>query len=200
MIWDGAGASKLRTMQRKTFPHWRILVTICSLLVLLTHQDALGARNEASEYQAKTALLYNFAKLATWPPEAFTNGDSTFVFAILGPNPFGTALELIRGKSMHGRSIEIRQYNSVAEFQSCQVLFCSPDSLNELRQKYPSRFAKGHTLTVGQVDGFARMGGILHLTFVEDHLAFLVNLRAARRAQIEISASLLNLAVEVIED
>jgi hypothetical protein len=200
LIWDGAGASKPQTMQRKTFLYWRILVTICSLLVLFAHQDTLAARNEADEYQAKMALLFNFAKLATWPPEAFTNGDSTFVFAILGPNPFGTALELIRGKSMHGRSIEISQYNSVAEFQSCQVLFSSPDSLNELRQKYPTRFAKGHPLTVGQVDGFARMGGILHLTFVEDHLAFLVNLSAARRAQIEISASLLNLAVEVIED
>lgn len=187
-------------MQRKIFPHWRVLVKICSLLVLLTHQDTLGARNEASEYQAKAALLYNFAKLATWPPAAFANGDSTFVFAVLGPNPFGAALELLRGKNMHGRPIEVRHYNNIAEFQSCQVLFCSPNNLNELRQKYPTRFAKGHTLTVGQVDGFARMGGILHLTFVEDHLAFLVNLSAARRAQIEISASLLNLAIEVIED
>lgn len=200
MTWAGAGAFKLLIMLRKTFQHGRALLGVCLLLALSTHQSALGARNEAGEYQAKAALLYNFAKLATWPPEAFTNGDSTFVFAILGPNPFGAALELIRGKSMHGRPIEIRQYRNVAEFRSCQVLFCSPDSLRELQQKYPAHFATGHILTVGQADSFTRIGGILHLTFEDDHLAFLVNLSAARRAQIEISSSLLNLAIEVIED
>jgi hypothetical protein len=165
---------------------------------LCTHQDALGARNEAEEYQAKAALLFNFAKLSSWPPEAFSKNDSTFVFAILGPNPFGSALELIRGKSMHGRPIEIRSYKNVDEFRPCQVLFSSPDSLNKLRQVHPTLVETGHVLTVGQADKFAREGGILHLTFEDDHLAFIVNLGSARRAQIEISASLLNLALEVI--
>ncbi len=187
-------------MRIHTFLQWRILISTWLVLTCYPHQDAFAAGNEAGEYQAKVALLFNFAKLASWPPEAFTTGDSTFVFAILGPNPFGSALDLIRGKSMHGRPIEIRYYNSVAEFQPCQVLFCSPDSLHRLRQQHSASFAMRHVLSVGQASDFARMGGILHLTFEDDHLAFIVNLSAARHAQIEISANLLSLAVEVIED
>lgn len=54
-------------------------------------------------------------------------------------------------------------------------------------------------LTVGQKDPFAHSGGILYLTFAEDHLAFVVNLGAARRTGLDISASLLSLALDVIE-
>ena len=46
---------------------------------------------------------------------------------------------------------------------------------------------------------FAHNGGILYLTFAEDHLAFVINLGAARRTGLDISASLLSLALDVIE-
>jgi hypothetical protein len=187
-------------MQTKMRQYWRIFVCIWLLVFLGSHQDAFGSRKKAEEYQAKTALLFNFAKLSNWPSEAFADGDSTFIFATLGPNPFGSALSVIRGKSMHGRPIEVQHYGSVDDFQPCQVLFTSSDSLSKLRQLHPELFERGHMLTVGEADEFARMGGILHLTFDEDRLAFIVNLGSARHAKIEISASLLNLAIEIVEN
>ncbi|MFT5087628.1 MAG: hypothetical protein ACI8PG_001988 [Planctomycetota bacterium] len=185
-------------MQTKMLQYWSTFVCIWLLVFFGTHQEAFGSRKKAEEYQAKTALLFNFAKLSNWPPEAFADGDSTFIFAVLGPNPFGSSLELIRGKNMHGRRIEVQHYNSVDDFQPCQVLFTSSDSLSQLRQLHSDLFERGHVLTVGQADEFARMGGILHLTFEDDRLAFIVNLGSARQAQIEISASLLNLAIEIV--
>ena len=90
-----------------------------------------------------------------------------FVFAILGSNPFGRSLQLIPGKSMHGRPIEVRHYPSIGDFKPCQVLFCSPEDLRRLKDQYPDQLRQGHVLTVGQKDPFAHSGGILYLTFLK---------------------------------
>ena len=137
--------------------------------------------------------------MVNWPAGAFAAAADPFVFAILGSNPFGRSLQLIQGKSMHGRPIEVRHYPSIGDFKPCQVLFCSPEDLRRLKDQYPDQLRQGHVLTVGQKDPFAHSGGILYLTFAEDHLAFVVNLGAARRTGLDISASLLSLALDVIE-
>ena len=170
-----------------------------ALLLFYPYSGAAGRLDEADEYQAKTALLYNFAKLVTWPEDAFGAADAPFVFAILGSNPFGRSMQLIEGKRMHGRPIEVRHYPTVADFKSCQVLFCSPKDLQKLKGQHPKQLRQGHVLIVGQKDPFAHNGGILYLTFAEDHLAFVINLGAARRTGLDISASLLSLALYVIE-
>lgn len=179
--------------------HYKWVTPLVALLLLYPYSGAAGRLDEAEEYQAKAALLYNFAKLVTWPEDSFGAADAPFVFAILGQNPFGHALKLIQGKSMHGRPIEIRHYPTITDFKPCQVLFCSPKDLRQLKAQYPEQLRAGHVLTVGQQDPFAHNGGILYLTFVENHLAFIINLGAARRTGLDISASLLSLALDVIE-
>ena len=64
----------------------------------------------------------------------------------------------------------------------------------------PGLIDENHILTVGEKAGFAKDGGILLLTFEDDHLAFVVNIDASRKAGIEISANLLRLATMVIEE
>ena len=107
------------------------------------YSGAAGRLDEADEYQAKTALLYNFAKLVNWPAGAFAAAADPFVFAILGSNPFGRSLQLIQGKSMHGRPIEVRHYPSIGDFKPCQVLFCSPETYVDSKSNIPINYAKG---------------------------------------------------------
>ena len=49
-----------------------------ALLLFYPYSGAAGRLDEADEYQAKTALLYNFAKLVTWPEDAFGAADAPF--------------------------------------------------------------------------------------------------------------------------
>lgn len=168
--------------------------------LLFCGQRAAIADSDVGEYQAKTALIYNFAKLVRWPDNAFADGDSPFVFAFLSPDTLGAAPQMIRGKRIHGRSLEVRYYRDVQSVEQGHVLFCSPDSLRKLREVVPDLPALDHVLTVGQTGDFAQRGGILDLTFDEDHLAFIVNLAAARNTDLDISANLLKLASKVIED
>ena len=73
--------------------------------------------------------------------------------------------------------------------------------LIELIQKErPGLLHRLSILTVGSGKGFVESGGILQLDFVDDHLAFKINIGAARKSQIEVSSNLLKLATDIIGD
>lgn len=174
-------------------------IFILTLLVFLyISQEICLAENpdEAKEYEAKAALLYNFAKFVTWPDTAFKNSKSPFVIAVLGKNLFGTAFKVIEGKRIHGRPVKISYFHSMEDFEACHILYYSSDDLSEFG-KYSKVFHKYHILTVGEKNGFAKAGGVLLLKIINDHLAFIVNIAAAREAYLQINANLLNLALEV---
>jgi len=134
------------------------------------------------------------------PEETFKNKDDPFVFGILGKNPFGETLDVIRGKRIHGRRIEVRQFATPEEFEPCQILYCSKEDLECFEKESLELLEEYHVLTVGEKASFAERGGILCLTFVDDHLAFKINIAAARRARIEVSANLFELAAAVIHE
>ena len=159
-----------------------------------------GQANVAREYEAKAALVYNVAKFTAWPDSAFPSANAPFIFAVLGDDPFGGALRALEGKSMHGRRIEVRNFPTATDWRPCQVMYCKPDDLKLLIEKFPSVLSEHHLLTVGEIDGFLQAGGMLELTVSEDHLAFQINIATSRRAGLELSASLLKLADNVITE
>ena len=55
-------------------------------------------------------------------------------------------------------------------------------------------------LTVGEMERFAEMGGIINFVVKKNRLRFEINLDAGRRAGLEISSQLLNLADSVVDD
>ena len=59
---------------------------------------------------------------------------------------------------------------------------------------------RAHGLFANGVEGFAAAGGILELTFVDDHLGFVINRAAARRAGLQLGSSLFSLATRIIDE
>ena len=53
-------------------------------------------------------------------------------------------------------------------------------------------------LTVGDEEGFARRGGVINFLFENDRVRFEINVDAATRARLKISAKLLALAKLVV--
>ena len=172
-----------------------LLVPLC----LVTSESHADTRSQAEEYRAKTALIYSFAKFVTWPATAFASDDASFVFGIVGGNPFGEALVMLKDKRIHGRPIEILEFVQPADFAPCQILFCNIDSLARFTEEYPQLLESHNVLSVGEEEGFVRNGGVLSLIVVDDHLGFEINAAAARRAHLELSSSLFKLAQSVIE-
>lgn len=147
----------------------------------------------ADEYLAKAALLFNFAKFVRWPANAMPD-QADFVIAVDGNSPFLRGLQIIEGKSVQGRSVQVRTYNDVHQVPDCHILIINGNAWTRLSGAERERLQERHILTVGEGAGFVEEDGILALLVVDGHLAFDVNSAAARAANLEMSAHLLRLA------
>ncbi len=145
------------------------------------------------EYHVKAAFLYNFAKFVEWPPESSQSSQSLFIIGILGKDPFGGGLDLLKGKAIEGRELVIKRFPRLDELEKCHILFISSSEKNQL-PKILKAVEKFKTLTVGDVEGFAQAGGSINFFIEEEKIRFEINLQASQRQGIRISSQLLKLA------
>jgi len=109
-----------------------ILGLALSLGWLSAGAPGLFAQGDAGsrEYQLKAVFLYKICPFVEWPPNALGNGN-TFVIGVLGPDPFGGALETIAAsEKVQGKKIVIQHFPSAKNYQPCHLLFISnqPDA------------------------------------------------------------------------
>ncbi len=151
----------------------------------------------APEYQVKAAFLYNFAKFADWPANAFTNNNQSFVIVVYGKNPFGRILEeTVKGKKIADRNVSVRVCNKLADIGDCHLLFTTESDKERLSDLF-THLANRPTLTVGQSEGFAHRGGMINFIKENAHVRFEINDGRAKAAKLKLSSRLLRLAVIV---
>ena len=147
-----------------------------------------------SEYLVKAAFLYNFAKFVEWPPDAFPDPTSPFIFGIVGDDPFDDELNaMISEKSLSGRRFVVRRFRRGEDLRHCHVLFISASEKKFLKLILES--VRGSSvLTVADADGFARQGGMIGFVLQESRVRLEVNPQVAGRSRLKISSKLLALA------
>ena len=158
---------------------------------------AAGAQAANSEYQVKAAFLYNFMKFVEWPGDG-AGSSGTLTIGILGKDPFGEAIDEVRGKTAKGRRIVVLHLHGVEELKECDLLFVCASERGRLPQILKA-LQNARTLTVGDQDGFCQAGGMVNLVFVKNRVGFEVNRAAASRARLRVSSQLLKLARLVLE-
>jgi len=175
-----------------------LLLLLCALLVGAGSLSTAHAAPAASpEYQVKAAFLYNFMKFVEWPGDpAGTPG--TISLGILGHDPFGDALDAVRGKYAKGRRVVVVHFRSLEEVKGCDLLFVCASEKGRLSQTLKLA-NNSRMLTVADQDGFCEAGGMINLVFVKNRVGFEVNVAAANRAKLRISSQLLKLARHVFE-
>lgn len=173
-----------------------VLLTVLTLFygvgTMVAHAD-----NDDREYKLKAAFLLNFSKFITWPKEAFSPHGQTFDFCVVGEDPFGTALEGLESKKVGGRKVRLHYMDSIAEPQTCHLLFVSKSeqsNLGQLQQTIDGR----PVVTVSDIQGFSNKGGIFEFINKAGRLSFIVNNKKANQNGLQVNASLLNLAAEVL--
>ena len=162
----------------------------CKSLLLYLLIIPLG--NAATpEYQIEAAFLFNFTQFVEWPAAAFQDPKSPLVIGVLGEDPFGSYLDdIVRGEAVNGHPLMIERYRSAQDIRRCHILFIADSE----RKNFNATLLglKGqHVMTVSNLEGFARVGGIVRFRVVDSRLRFLVSIDAAREAQLIISSKLL---------
>jgi predicted nucleic acid-binding protein len=173
------------------------LTLVCGLLI---GSLPLGAQSSASaEYKSKARVLVNIPSFIEWPESAFPSGQTYFSVCALGEFRFGIFLaDLARGRTKHGRPIEIRWLKKDQDLQTCQILYVSR-SESKRYAEIMGVLRGSNILTIGETSNFLDAGGAIVFSFREEEgLRFDVNLSATNAAHLKISSSLLALARRVL--
>jgi len=166
---------------------------VCGLL-FLGGLDASAQTGPSREYQVKAVFLFNFAQFVEWPPAAFAGASSPLVIGILGGDPFGAYLdETVRDEKVNNRPLEIQRYHRVDEIKTCHVLFISRPESNRLEQILVSLKDRS-ILIVGDGDDFVQRGGMIRLATPQNKIRLIINVEAAKSANLTISSKLLRSA------
>ena len=94
---------------------------------------------------------------------------------------------------MNGKPLVVKRLKRLEEVEGCHLLFISR-SENKRLPKLMQLVSNHHVLTVGDVEGFAKLGVIVSFLIENESVRFVINLKAAERAGLKISSRLLRIA------
>jgi YfiR/HmsC-like len=177
----------------------QVSIFIVACLFLNVSPKAFSSSEKTVEYPVKLAFLYNFTKFVEWPAQSYRGPGAPLVICIAGDDPFDPDNEgELRTRTVESHPIEIRPLRTSAIMNDCHMVFVPATAEGQAARIL--RGLKGSsTLTVGETEGFAVLGGIINLTAEGNTLHFEINLLAADRAGLKISANMLALA-KIIPD
>jgi len=150
-----------------------------------------------TEYQVKALFLFNFAQFVEWPASVFPDANTPVTIGVLGDDPFGPALEsVLQGETVKSRPLVVKRSRKLEELQDCHVLFICK-SENDRLDKILSALDRSSVLTVSEVDGFAKRGGVINFVLQGGKVRFEINAQAAKRKELKLGAKLLQLGLPV---
>jgi hypothetical protein len=173
---------------------------LVAMLLAGTHISA-HAQKAAPEEDLKAAFLYQFAQFIQWPPKRFDSPNAPLVVGVIGRGHFADILRQdLDHKFVGSHEVVIREYVSAREARECHILYIDEDPVTT--KLLIDELGDAEVLTVCNGIGskqFAGVGAVVNLVNIEKHIRFEINVDAARRAELKINSSLLNLA-KIVRD
>ncbi len=115
------------------------------------------------------------------------------ILGLLGEDPSGAALDgFFEGKSVRGRPLQVKRGGTLQEVEPCDILLIAPSERDRLPALLEG-LGQRKTLTVSEIEGFAKAGGMLEIALSGGLIRFRVNAKAAERAGLRISSKILSL-------
>lgn len=165
-------------------------LTSAILLTILSSAVALGATDREGQLQA--GYLLNFAKLVDWPA---TPAGTAITFCFLGGDTIHDALAMgLEKRSVGTRPVSLRHLNTATESAGCDILYVDGKLSTDQSAALPQQM---HMLTVGDAAAFVNQGGMIQLFTENNRLRFRINIDNAKRAGLNVSSHLLQLAASV---
>jgi hypothetical protein len=179
----------------------RCVAALAGLAVICWSLNAQTPK--ATEYQVKAAYLARFVKYVEWPAGSAATPDEPYPICVLGPDPFGLALDAAlsgetagdgksSGTNAPRHPLIPRRIASPRDAGNCRVVYISGDDSDI--KKALAGLERISVLTVSDYPDFLKRGGMIQFVLVDGHVRFDVNIQAARRAGLNLSSDLLQVA------
>lgn len=175
--------------------HTRLFQSLTAYaLAILLLLPVTAAAQDVTEPALKAAFIYSFASFTEWPADAMASG-APLVLCVLGDAAISGELErAVEGRRLAGRSINVSQAApGGGSLTGCQIAYLSGVTASQAATVIAG-LRDAPVLTISDVEGFTRLGGIAQFFFENGRLRFDVQVASARRARLQISSRLLTLA------
>ena len=199
--WCGAHLKAAADSQLCRWTAWPwlqacIVWALAAWFGLAQSADRLVDTPKPTESQVKAIYLYNFAKFVAWPPDKSAANAPMTICLDHADSFVPTLQDEVSGEKIDGRSISIQRISNATEESACNILYI--DSSDAARSQTLLAAAVGHSvLTVSDIDGFAKRGGIIEFVMEGSRVRFKVDLAAAQKAGLGLSSQLLKVAKSV---
>lgn len=166
-----------------------------ALAALLGGSSAGMPAQTVSESAMQAAYLANFARFTEWPSQAFAAKDAPIQFCVSGSREaLASALDALSDSLIQGHPVRVLAGPRAEDLRGCHVLFVA-----DADPRRALSGVSGSVLTIGDTEGFVRLGGTIGLVRQGSRLRFDVNRAAAQQAGLKLSAQLLSLANSVVD-
>ena len=176
---------------------WAPLVGVVVGLVFFVTTGLLAQQPKPSEYQVKATYLYNFGRFVKWPGTVPPGKGDSFSVCVIGLDPFGSVLDsTLAGEALDGKPVVLRRISKPQDAGECRILFISSTEEKHLNEILTALDRSG-VLTVSDMPGFTRRGGMIQFVLDGDRVRFEINLTSTESARLTLSSELLKVAVSV---
>ncbi len=169
------------------------------LFLFLFVINILGASAQpvsGEEYKVKAGFIYHFTRFTNWPRGTFKDKNSPINLCIASTNPESDIIFSLNDKTVKDRKIAVRKFRGKKDIRKCQILFIASGD-EKFALKKLNTVKDKNILTIGEISGFIKMGGIINFFKKGDRLRFEVNPDAAEKAGIRFSSQLL-MSAEIV--
>ncbi|HKT46517.1 MAG TPA: YfiR family protein [Candidatus Acidoferrales bacterium] len=176
----------------------RMMARPLVVAALINSSMALQAAPDARpESTIKAAFLFHFAEFVEWPEQALPPNNSPLQVCAADEGLRDVLEASVAGKQVRTHPIHIRYTKGSENLQGCHILYVGSI---ERRQMSALLAAVKDTpvLTVGESADFPKEGGMIGFLLQNNKIRFDINLTAAQKANLKVSARLLILANSVI--
>lgn len=172
----------------------RLFIALLTTALLGAKSRMRAAEVYAEEYDIKATHLFHFAQFVNWPPRAFSDSSAPFVIGVLGSNPFGSALDsVIAGEKIKGRRMAVKRARRVDELLDCQIVFVCRSEDTRVAAIL-SELSSRSILTVSDVPGFCRQGGMIEFMIKKGEVQFEIKSSVTKASGLTVSSQLLKLS------
>ena len=186
-----AGTFRIRPRDRNALA---VLVPGLFVGLWLTIPLAAQPKPKPTDYQVKAAYLSDFGRFVEWSSRAKPSPEESFDLCVLGPDPFGPALDAaIAGERIGGAALTARRIARPQEALGCRILFIASPETNQL-EAILTTLGTASVLTVGDMPDFVKRGGMIQFVLDGNRVRFEINIPASRHAGLNLSSELLKLA------
>ena len=141
-------------------------------IAILPLTPMIAAAQDVTESALKAAFIFNFAKFTEWPAEVMVTGEP-LVLCVLGDAAIGEALErAVKSRTVLGHRMDVSQAGSNGPpREGCHILYVSGVTASQAAEVIAG-LRDAPVLTISDVEGFIRLGGIAQFYFENGRLRF----------------------------